>query len=83
MDEPQTLTPPEIASRYRVNADKVLSWIRSGELAAIDVSTRPGGRPRWRITSEAIEDFERRRAAKPAVKTSRRRRQAEVEVEYV
>jgi hypothetical protein len=59
-------TPPELARRYRVTADKVLGWIRSGQLSAVNVAQRPDGRPRWRISQEAIEAFERARSARPA-----------------
>ena len=42
-------TPPKLAARWGVSEDKVLAWIRSGELRAIDASTRQGGRPRYLI----------------------------------
>jgi excisionase family DNA binding protein len=33
------LTPPEIARLWGVSADKVLTWIRSGELKAMNAAT--------------------------------------------
>ncbi len=69
-----TYTPPDIARRYGVKWAKVLSWINSGELAAVNVATVTTGRPRWRITREALESFELRRSAIPQVKPQRRRR---------
>ena len=60
------LTPPQVAARYGVSADKVLGWVRSGELPAFNAATRPGGRPRWLIDVDDLADFERRRAAAPA-----------------
>ena len=59
-------TPPEYARSRRVKPDKVLAWIASGELAAINVATKPDGRPRWIITIEAIAEFEQRRSSRPA-----------------
>lgn len=72
------LTPPALARQYGVNSDKVLAWIESGELSAVNVASRVGGRPRWRISAEAIAEFEARRAAKPPVKRRKRKRQTAV-----
>ena len=80
--EQHTLTPPELARRWRVKPERVIVWIKSGELRAFDVSSRPGeGRPRYRIPIDAVHEFERRRAAVP-IKSSprRRRRSARVQV---
>jgi excisionase family DNA binding protein len=46
-DDPSTYrTPPEIARRLGVGPEKVLAWIRSGELAAVNLATTRHGRPR-------------------------------------
>jgi excisionase family DNA binding protein len=66
------LTPPQVARVLHVRPDKVLSWIRSGELDAVDVSERRGGRPRWRIWRNDLDIFLERRRAKPATKPSPR-----------
>ena len=60
---PTKITPRALARRYRVSPDKVLGWIRSGELRAINVATKPGGRPRFLIDEKDIAAFEERRAA--------------------
>jgi hypothetical protein len=53
----------------------VIGWIRSGELRAIDVSSRPGlGRPRHRIDPADLVAFENRRVATPDPKPKRRRK---------
>jgi hypothetical protein len=67
------LTPPEIAARYGISPDKVLRWIKEGELAAINAATRPGGRPRFLIDEAYLAAFEKRRAAIPAPKLRRSR----------
>lgn len=67
-----TYTVSQVAERYLVDADKVLGWIRAGELAALNVVQRVGGRPRWRITAEALAAFEASRAAQPRLKIVRR-----------
>jgi hypothetical protein len=71
---PRALSPPQVAQRYGVKADKVLVWIRSGELRAVNVAARPMGRPRWRITEADLIVFESRRTAKPPPPATRRRR---------
>jgi transposase len=71
-----SLTPAQLALRYGVSADKVRNWIANGELHAIDVSTRVGGRPQWAIPPEALEQFERTRSTRPAPRPVRRRKRA-------
>jgi hypothetical protein len=68
-------TPPEVAARWGITADKVLAWIRSGELRAINAATSTSGvRPRWLIDLADLEAFEKRRAACPVQPAARRRR---------
>jgi len=69
------LTVHDVAQRYRVSPDKVRTWIRSGELAAINTASSRCGKPRYVITPEALADFERgHQAATPPKPTPRRRR---------
>jgi transposase len=56
------LTPPQLAKRYGVSADKVVGWILAGELAAVNLATVANGRPRYKIAEEAVQVFEQRRA---------------------
>lgn len=58
-------TPPQFAKQLGINVSKVLTWIRNGELRALNVAERVGVRPRWRISSTAIEEFIRRRETSP------------------
>lgn len=66
------LTPPQLAERYGIGLRKVLSWIASGELAAIDLSANRTKRPRWRISTEALERFETARTSRAAEPTKPR-----------
>jgi excisionase family DNA binding protein len=59
------LTVAEVARRYRVSRDKVRTWIRQGELIAINTASALCGKPRWVISAEALATFERRRASGP------------------
>jgi excisionase family DNA binding protein len=76
---PIKLTPPQVAQRLRVSPDKVLLWIREGELKAVNVVAKLGGRPRYRVDQRDLEDFERRRAATPAARRPRRKAKPEPE----
>jgi len=77
------LTPPQIAAQYGINADKVIRWIATGELRAINVATLPDGRPRWMVDVDDLAAFEQRRSAVPqAPKPTRRKRQAVGAIEF-
>jgi hypothetical protein len=70
------LTPRAIADQLRLaKTDAVLAWIARGELAAVNISAGTG-RPTWRISPEALEEFLARRRAVPAVLRPARRRKA-------
>ncbi len=85
---PPTETPPQrylstsqVADQLQVNAGKVIYWISSGQLRAVNVAASAGGRPRWRIAAAELEAFLLRRSGSPAaVPRPRRRRQADPEV---
>lgn len=70
----ETLTPPQVAKRLRVSADKVLAWIRSGELRAVNVASPDAKRPRYRVTTEDLAYFENLRAVRDQVRPSSRHR---------
>lgn len=71
---PRMLTPPQIAARLAVKPAKVIFWIRSGELKAVDVANRGCTRPRYRVDPDELEAFLLRRSAGPAPKVTRRRK---------
>jgi len=73
------MTVREVARLYRVNPDKIRSWIRSGALGAINTSEAACGKPRFIILPHHLEEFEgRRRSAGPAPKPPRRRKRREL-----
>ena len=41
----------------RVGQDKILAWIRSGEMRAINTATNLCGRPRWVVTDVALAEL--------------------------
>jgi excisionase family DNA binding protein len=72
----RTITIKELCERFAVGEHTVLGWIRSGELRALNVGRRPGGKkPRWRITAEALAAFELTRTHNPPPPRTRRRKQ--------
>jgi transposase len=71
-----TYTVRDLVERYGVGDHTVLGWIRRGELKAIDVSRSRSGRPTWRITPEAITEFEAARTASPPKPRTRCRKKA-------
>ena len=58
-------TPPEVARSWGISPDKIVAWIRSGELPAIDASTQRAQRPRYLIDVDDLRDFEARRSTTP------------------
>lgn len=72
----------DLMERFGVSQHTVLAWIDSGELRAVDVSRKRGGKPRWRITAEALEAFENGRTKTPAPPPAprRKKRQADAQV---
>ncbi len=70
----ESFTPPRLAKRWLVKPDKVLRFIRSGELRAINVASFGSLRPRYVITAEAVAEFERRRSSQPPPASPRKRR---------
>ncbi|EMI44516.1 helix-turn-helix domain-containing protein [Rhodopirellula sp. SWK7] len=70
-------TPPEFAELLGVKSDKVIAWIHSGELVAVNCASNPNGeRPRWRIADDDAAQFllRRRHAASTEAKPPRKRR---------
>ena len=72
-------SPPAVAKKLVVDPAKVLNWIRSGELRAINVAANIGGRPRWRIPADELEKFLiMRQSTGPPLPRPRRRRTGKV-----
>ena len=72
--KPSKLTPPRVAERLGVSVGKILTWIRSGELAAVNLALRQSGRPRYAVDENDLAEFEQRRAVVPRTPMPRRRK---------
>jgi excisionase family DNA binding protein len=75
------LTVRDVARRYRVSRSKVLTWIRKGELPAVNTAAALYGRPRWVVTTDGLAAFEGRRGGASTPRPQRRRRQRDL-VDY-
>jgi hypothetical protein len=75
-------TVADLAARYRVGPDKIRFWIKCGELTAINTSSALCARPRYIVTADALEKFERSRSVTPPPKQRRRRRSKQEIVDY-
>lgn len=68
-----TFSPPQLAKIWGIKPDKILAWIASGELRAINMATRRDGQPRWRIEASEAERFKLSRSSSPPPKPVRRK----------
>lgn len=69
-----TYSPREIAQNFCITVDKVLGWIHSGRLEAIDVSSSQQGRRRYRVDADAIARFKAARSTLTEAAQPKRRR---------
>jgi hypothetical protein len=70
---PPALRVKDVAARERVTTGRVLDWIKSGKLRALDVSNGSGCKARWRIRPEDLAIFEATLTTTPTPKSRRRR----------
>lgn len=63
--EKRKLTVPQVAKLWGVSTHKVLYFIRTGELRAINLAARTCNRPRYSIDVQDIEAFEQARQVIP------------------
>lgn len=71
---PGNATTSQVAQQLGVDQGKVLDWIHSGQLVAINVATNSGGRPRWRVSQESLAEFLTRRKSQAPPGTRPRRK---------
>lgn len=77
-------SPNQIAKSRGIDVNKVLGWINSGELRAKNYAKKVGGLPRWKVSSEDLDAFDKLRASRPDPKPARKSRRQLVEpTEYV
>ena len=65
----------ELAERYVCSQEKVLDWIATHQLRAVNIARKAKGiKPRWRVSEADLLAFEEARASTPAPQPQRRRR---------
>lgn len=64
---PEWFTPPQVARARKLRVSKVLYWISTGEILAVNHARDRLGRPRWRISAAALEAFDRSRCNRSAI----------------
>jgi hypothetical protein len=52
------LSPQQVARMWGTAHDKILEFIKNGELAAFNVAAKTSSRPRYKITLAAVKQFE-------------------------
>jgi excisionase family DNA binding protein len=67
------LSPPQVAKMLGVKGDTVRHWIHSGQLPAVNVAKKEGGRPQFAVTPAGLDIFATRRSTRPPVKQKRAR----------
>ena len=72
----------DLCERFAIGEHTILGWIKRGELKAINVSRKQGGRPKWRITEEALAAFEQLRTPTPTPSQTRRKKQSTNVIEF-
>lgn len=68
------LTPAEVAQLWGVSVGTIMTWIRNGELRAVNLARTLGRRSRYRIDVADLTKFENVRANRPPVEVQRRPR---------
>jgi hypothetical protein len=56
--------PAQVAELWGISHDKVLEFIRTGELAAFDVASKKSRRPQFKIPLAALQAFQERRSGR-------------------
>ena len=69
------LTPPTIARQLGVKPERVVNWIKTGRLRAVDLSEPGSLRPRYKVDPVDLTAFLNSRAVAAPPKPSRRRRE--------
>ncbi len=66
-------TPREVAVQRRVRVSKVMGWIRSSELEAVNHASSTLAAPRWKISAESLARFDAARSSRLLVAAPLRR----------
>jgi excisionase family DNA binding protein len=71
-----------VAKLLRVHPTKILSWIRRGDLTAVNLADHQATRPRFRISRKDLEQFLATRRQMPTAPRQRKRPAVVIEKKY-
>ncbi len=71
---PNWHTPKSVAEMLGIDQGKVLAWIHTGQLIAVNVAESLTSRPRWRIADSEVDAFLNRRKTQPPQPVKRQRK---------
>jgi hypothetical protein len=57
LNEGVWLSTADVAQKLTVSQDKVLAWIRAGELRATNIATKGSAKPIWKIDPSELQSF--------------------------
>lgn len=70
---PAWYTPNQVAELLGIDSGKVLYWINTKQVVAVNVAEKATGKPRWRVSRAELDAFlARRQSSVPPVKAKRR-----------
>lgn len=61
--------PAQVAKMWGISHDKVLEFIKTGELEAFNVASKKSRRPQFKIPGSALRAFQERRSARCPVRS--------------
>ena len=76
-------TPPQLAKIWGVSPETIIDHIKSGRLKAFTVSPPRCNRPRWRISPDAVREYEELLGPSTSPKPARSRNKHKDYIEYV
>ena len=84
------LNPAEVAAMWGISHDKVLEFIKTGELEAFNVASKKSRRPQFKIPLAALHAFQERRSGRdparalpqPVARRAPRKSSSRTEREY-
>ena len=77
----QWMTTAEVADQLRIDPDRVVAWIKAGQLVAVNIGD--GAKPRFRVSPGSLADFlEHRRPNPPTPRPRARQRRRTNERKY-
>lgn len=85
-DEVKYLTPNQIARERHMRVATIHAYIAAGLIEAIDHRSPGASRPAWKISRQALAEFDRRRSSlanMPAKSQAPRRRRTPAVTQYV